>query len=65
MQLEALNHSEKWLELYEIVKESNMKNTLMPIVDCIIAANTLLNHAIILSDTRHFDSIKELNYVWI
>lgn len=37
----------------------------MPMVDCIIAATALSNHARILSDDPHFDNIGEIKRVWI
>jgi predicted nucleic acid-binding protein len=37
----------------------------LPMSDCIIAATALLNHARILSDDPHFDSLKEVKRVWI
>jgi predicted nucleic acid-binding protein len=37
----------------------------LPMGDCIIAATALLNHARILSDDPHFDSIDEVKRVWI
>ncbi len=37
----------------------------LPMGDCIIAATALLNHARILSDDPHFDSIDEIKRVWI
>lgn len=37
----------------------------MPMGDCIIAATAIQNHAQILSDDPHFDSIKETRRCWI
>jgi predicted nucleic acid-binding protein len=37
----------------------------LPMGDCIIAATAIENHAKILSDDPHFDSIKELKRAWI
>lgn len=37
----------------------------LPMGDCIIAATALLNHARILSDDPHFDSVDEIKRVWI
>jgi predicted nucleic acid-binding protein len=36
-----------------------------PMGDCIIAATAIENHARILSDDPHFDSLKETKRVWI
>lgn len=36
-----------------------------PIGDCIIAAIAIENHARILSDDSHFDSVKETKRIWI
>ena len=40
-------------------------NPNLPMGDCIIAATALLNHARVLSDDLHFDSIKEIKRTWI
>lgn len=40
-------------------------NQNLPMGDCIIAATALLNHARVLSDDLHFDSIKEIKRTWI
>jgi len=37
----------------------------LPMGDCIIAATAQVNHAKILSDDPHFDSISEIKRVWI
>lgn len=37
----------------------------LPMGDCIIAATALIEHARVLSDDPHFDSIKEVKRVWI
>ena len=37
----------------------------VPIGDCIIAATAIANHARILSDDPHFDTIKETKRIWI
>ena len=37
----------------------------LPMGDCIIAATALLNHARILSDDPHFDTINEIKRIWI
>ena len=37
----------------------------LPMGDCIIAATALANHARVLSDDTHFDSIDEVKRVWI
>ncbi len=37
----------------------------LPMVDCIIAATAQLNHARIISDDPHFDSIDEIKRIWI
>jgi predicted nucleic acid-binding protein len=37
----------------------------IPIGDCIIAATAIENHARILSDDPHFDSVKETKRIWI
>jgi predicted nucleic acid-binding protein len=37
----------------------------VPIGDCIIAATAMQNHARILSDDPHFDSVKETKRTWI
>ena len=43
--------------------KANHKN--VPMGDCIIAATAIANHARIISDDLHFDSIKEIKRVWI
>jgi predicted nucleic acid-binding protein len=40
-------------------------NQNLPMGDCIIAATAQLNHARILSDDPHFDTIKEIKRTWI
>lgn len=37
----------------------------LPMGDCIIAATALLNHARILSDDPHFDTMDEVKRIWI
>ena len=37
----------------------------LPMGNCIIAATALLNHARILSDDPHFNSVDEIKRVWI
>ena len=37
----------------------------IPIGDCVIAATAIENHARILSDDPHFDSIEETKRIWI
>jgi predicted nucleic acid-binding protein len=41
------------------------KHKNVPMGDCIIAATAIENHARILSDDPHFDSIKETKRCWI
>jgi predicted nucleic acid-binding protein len=45
-----------------ILKCINMN---LPMGDCIIAATAQVNHARVLSDDPHFDSIPEIKRVWI
>jgi predicted nucleic acid-binding protein len=45
------------------ILKSASKN--VPIGDCVIAATAIVNHAKILSDDPHFDSIKEAKRIWI
>ncbi len=40
-------------------------NQNLPMGDCIIAATALLNHAKVLSDDPHFDSLKGVKRVWL
>jgi predicted nucleic acid-binding protein len=37
----------------------------VPMGDCIIVATAIENHARILSDDPHFDSVKEVKRIWI
>ena len=37
----------------------------VPMGDCIIAATAIINHARIISDDPHFDSIKETKRIWL
>lgn len=37
----------------------------LPMGDCIIAATAAVNHARVLSDDPHFDSVKEIKRIWI
>jgi predicted nucleic acid-binding protein len=39
-------------------------NQNLPMGDCIIASTALLNHARVLSDDLHFDSIKDVKRTW-
>jgi predicted nucleic acid-binding protein len=51
-----------------IAKEAGIlktKHRNLPMSDCIIAATAIMNHAKILSDDPHFDSISEIKRVWI
>ena len=52
----------------QIAKHAGMlkcKYKNVPIGDCIIAATAIENHARILSDDPHFDSVKETKRIWI
>jgi predicted nucleic acid-binding protein len=40
-------------------------NQNLPMGDCIIASTALLNHAKVLSDDPHFDSLPEVKRTWI
>ena len=52
----------------QIAKHAGMlkcKYKNIPMGDCIIAATAIENHARILSDDPHFDSVKETKRIWI
>ena len=60
IKLEELNPS--------IAKEAGILKSIhknVPIGDCIIAATAIRNHAKIVSDDPHFDSMKEAKRTWI
>jgi len=52
----------------QIAKQAGLNKCIyknLPMGDCIIAATAKINHARILSDDPHFDSIDEIKRVWI
>ena len=52
----------------ELAKEAGLlksANRNIPVGDCIIAATAISNHAVVLSDDPHFDSIKGIKRTWI
>ncbi len=51
----------------EIAQQAGMlkcANQNLPMGDCIIASTALLNHARVLSDDSHFDTIREIKRIW-
>jgi predicted nucleic acid-binding protein len=67
---QALTQSELQIQNLtpSIAKQAGLlknKHKNIPMGDCIIAATAIENHARILSDDPHFDSIKEAKRAWI